>query len=510
MKRDGARTSIWQTGIPDYTSQTQELPARVDVVIVGGGITGVSLALELQKKGKACAILEAQGLGFGTTGGTTAHLNTMLDTPYTTIEKNFGEKEAQLVAQATKEAISAIQTRVDMYGIDCSFEKETGYLYSQNEDQTKELAKISEASLKAGIDLVYTNSIPVSVPFEKAILFDGQAQFHPLKYIHALAEEFEKLGGIIVQDCRVTDHEEGDLIEVTTSLGTLQTKGLVYATHIPPRVNLTHFKCAPYRSYVIAFSLEDDAYPDGLAYDMEDPYNYHRTQVIEGKKYVVLGGKDHKTAHETHTERFFDELEAYARKYYKVKEVVYRWSSQYFEPNDGIAYIGHLPGSEHVYVATGFSGNGMTYSQIAMLELSHLIVEGNSRYENLFAPSRMKLGGLGTFLKEQADVAGHYLKKLLPAESLEVFADLAHGEAKVVKHEGDSLALYKDEKGHLHALNSTCTHAYCSVAWNSAEKSWDCPCHGARYSFEGEVLTGPAQKGLEPATLNEEIGEEKA
>src|SRR5688572_604701 len=162
MKRDGARTSVWQQGIPDYQSNTEKLPTdMVDVVIVGGGITGVSLGLELQKAGKNCVILEAQGLGFGTTGGTTAHLNTMLDTSYNTIESKFGEEAAKTVANATKEAIALVQQNIKEYQIDCSFLSLPGYLYAQNEEQVKELEKISKASLNAGIELIYTNGLPV-------------------------------------------------------------------------------------------------------------------------------------------------------------------------------------------------------------------------------------------------------------------------------------------------------------------------------------------------------------
>lgn len=240
---------------------------------------------------------------------------------------------------------------------------------------------------------------------------------------------------------------------------------------------------------------------------MYDPYHYYRTQDVDGEKYLIAGGEDHKTAHEENTETCFRNLEAYVRKYFDVEKVVYRWSSQYFEPTDGLPYIGHLPGNpDTVYVATGFGGNGMTYSQVAAFELTSLITTGKSRFGDLFSPSRVKLSGLGNFIKEQADVVSQFIGKWFSSDDLDTFSEIAVGEAKIVDYEGKKIALYKDEKGQLHAVNPACTHIKCSVAWNTAEKSWDCPCHGSRFSYDGEVLTAPAVKNLEVLDLkNKEV-----
>ncbi len=197
-------TSLWQYDMPQYESANKIIPDTFfDIIIVGGGITGVSAAHLFQKAGKKCLLLEAYSLGFGTTGGTTAHLNTIMDTPYNQIEKNFGEKNAQLVAQVTREAIDHIKQNINEYKIQCGFEELPAYLFSQDEKQTKELGDITEASIKAGLSIEYVNDIPVPIPFEKAIRIDRQAKFHPTKYLFALAKAFEQAGGIIVQNCRV-------------------------------------------------------------------------------------------------------------------------------------------------------------------------------------------------------------------------------------------------------------------------------------------------------------------
>jgi len=271
-----------------------------------------------------------------------------------------------------------------------------------------------------------------------------------------------------------------------------------------------HFRNAPYRSYAMAVTLRDNKYPAELAYDMYDPYHYYRTQEVDGKPYLIAGGEDHKTGHEPNTERCFLNLESYLRKYFDIDEVAFKWSSEYFEPSDGIAYIGHLPGaSENIYVATGYGGNGMTYSHIAARTLHDLIVNGQSEFADLYRPARIKpVAGFAAFVKENADVVKEFVGKRIKQKTLPELADLAPGDATVVRLEGKSIALYKDEAGQLFALNPVCTHAKCIVAWNRAEQSWDCPCHGARYDVRGNVLTGPARLGLEVISLEDLVAKE--
>jgi Rieske Fe-S protein len=185
--------------------------------------------------------------------------------------------------------------------------------------------------------------------------------------------------------------------------------------------------------------------------------------------------------------------------------VSFKWSSEFFAPTDGLAYIGHLPGfADNVYVATGFGGNGMTYSHVAARLLTDLVLTGDSEYKDLFCPGRIKpVAGFSNFIKENADVVKEFIGKRLNKETIENLVEVAKGEGKVVKYEGESIALYRDERGTLHAVNPVCTHAKCIVQWNGSEKSWDCPCHGARYTADGRVLTGPASKDLEIVELKD-------
>lgn len=513
MNRDGALTSLWQDAMPEYKSKDiLDYDVLYDVIIAGGGITGITTGLLLQKAGKKCLIAEANNICFGTTGGTTAHLNTTMDTTYAEIAKNFGDENAKLVAKAAKDAIALIKRNIEEYNISCGFEETTAYLYSQDEDQTKDLKEIHDSCMEVGVKTVYTKKIPIPVAFEKAIEVPGQAKFHPTQYVYALAKAFEEAGGTIVQHCRVNNVEENEsTVTVTTDEGVLQCRQFIYATHIPPGINLLHLRCAPYRSYAMAVRLKNGHYPDGLAYDLYEPYHYHRTQKVQGEHYLIVGGEDHKTAHADNTEACFLKLESYIRKYYDVEEIAFKWSSQYFEPADGLPYIGHLPGKPgNIFVATGFGGNGMIYSNVAAMVLRDMIVNKDENYINLFNPNRIKpIAGFTNFVKENADVVKQLISKWFSVEKIKETVELAPGEGKVVKFDGHTIALYKDENSNLHAVNPVCTHMKCSVTWNIAEKSWDCPCHGARYSFEGKVLTGPADRDLEIVELKELVEEEQ-
>ncbi|RYF87263.1 MAG: FAD-dependent oxidoreductase, partial [Chitinophagaceae bacterium] len=310
-------------------------------------------------------------------------------------------------------------------------------------------------------------------------------------------------GGVIRQHCRVTDVEQNETLSLKTSSGTFTCTDLVYATHIPPGINLLHLRCVPYRSYAMAVTLEGDNYPEGLTYDMEDPYHYYRTQIVDGQPYLIVGGKDHKTGDEEHTLKCFKELEAQIRRYYSVKEVAYQWSSQYFEPADGLPYIGHLPGHpEHIYVASGFGGNGMVYSGVAAITIEALLNNEKTALSRVVDPNRIKpVAGFTSFISHNAHVAGELIGRLFSGEKLEQLSSLAPGEGKMVSYEGEKIALFKDEEGSLHAVSPVCTHMKCEVKWNDAERSWDCPCHGARYNFDGKVLTGPASHDVAPISL---------
>jgi len=505
IERDGTTTSLWQAKATPYVNQKKQSYRDVyDVIIVGGGITGVTTALKLQRLGMNCLVLEARHLCFGTTGGTTAHLNTLLDTPYTVIEKNFGKENAAQVAASASEAIRLIKSNIKNYSIDCGFKEAAAYLFAQNEKEDKELQDIFDASARAGLELSFEDQMPFPFAFTRALKAAGQAKFNPVDYVYGIANALESQGGDIIQECRVIGSKKDRIIEVETSHGIFKAVNLIYATHIPPGVNLLHLRCVPYRSYAMALRLDQDNYPEDLAYDMLDPYHYYRSQTINGITYLIAGGEDHKTGQEENAANSFAKLEATLRKNFNLREIAHKWSSQYFEPADGLPYIGNLPGHpENIFVATGFGGNGMIYSHVAAALLSDMLLNKENPLMDLFDPNRIKpVAGFVNFVTHNADVVANFAGKLFSAEKMHAFAELAIGEGKIVQYEGAKLGLYKDLQGNLHAVNPVCTHLKCEVKWNNAEQSWDCPCHGARYNYDGAVITGPADLSLEKIDLN--------
>jgi len=503
--RDTQSLSPWQNTSPGEIAQQRSDvgEAIYDVILVGAGITGLTTALMLQKAGKRCLVVEAGKVGFGTTGGTSAHLNTFFDATYPEIESDFGEEQAKQVADSGKEAMSLIASLVEEYQIDCDLEYKEGYLFSENEKESKQLQEILEASRRAGIAVTESETNDVHVPFDKAIRFAHQGQFHPLKYLKGLTAAFLNLGGKIMEDSFVSDKEESEgVISIVTGEKKLKGLNLVYATHMPPGITAYSLRCAPYRSYVLGIKLKNDQYPTGLAYDMQEPYHYFRTHHIDGQPYLIVGGEDHKTGHGD-PEQAFASLEQYAREHYEVDSVVYQWSSQYYIPVDGLPYIGPLAATGNTtYIATGFNGNGMMFGTLSGKIISDQILGRENRYSALYAPSRLKpVAGFSEFVKENADVAWHFLADRFGTEDIEKLSELKRGEGKIAEFQGKKLAIYKDFQGKVTAVSPVCTHAGCIVNFNAAEQSWDCPCHGGRFDTSGKVICGPPQKNLEQISL---------
>ena len=502
--RDGKRPALWQNELSIPSDSQLNEAIIYDVMVIGGGITGLTTALLLAEQGKNVVLAEAQNIGFGTTGGTTAHLNTFFDATYPEIERGFGEEAARLVAQGGKQAILLIEELSKKYNIDCDFEYKDAYLYSQEDDESEELDKILLSSQKVDVEVAEAKKNGIVVPFKKALLFKKQAQFHPLKYLSGLAKGYLDAGGTLLQRVFIYNVTlENDIHIAKSDDLEIRANHIIYATHLPPGINVLDFKCAPYRSYVLAVRLEDENYPDTLAYDIKKPYHYFRTHKIDGKNYLMVGGEDHKTGHGDPGQAFKN-LEEYVSQCYNLAQVAYRWSSQYYVPDDGLPYIGALPsGDDGVFVATGYNGNGMIFGTLSAQILTDLICGKENAYAGLFSPSRIKpVAGFREFVRENADVVYHFIADRFAAEKIESLNEMANDSGLLIRYEGRQLAVYKDINGYIHALDPTCTHAGCTVSFNAEEKSWDCPCHGGRYDIDGNVLTGPPPKNLKKINID--------
>jgi glycine/D-amino acid oxidase-like deaminating enzyme/nitrite reductase/ring-hydroxylating ferredoxin subunit len=496
IQRDGSMESPWQHGLPIIinTKPGKITDTIYDCLVIGGGITGLTTALLLQSTGKNVILAEANTIGFGTTGGTSAHINNFADTTYKEAESAFGKKGASLFAKAIAEGSELIKSNIAAYQIDCDHETKTAIVYAEDDEQVNQLTSLFAGLAMVGIPAGFTDNVPVSIPFKKAIAIENQAQFHPLKYLQGLQKAYLASGGNLVEHTRINKvGTENGIHTAEASQMTIRAKNIIYATHMPPNINAMNLECAPYRSYVLGVKLGSDKYPDELVYDLEEPYHYFRTHSIDGEKLLIAGGNDHKTGHED-PERQLADLEKYVRKYFNVSSIKYKWSSQYYVPVDGLPYIGQLPfTAEGIFCATGFNGNGMMLGSVAAKMLSDLVIHNESIYKDLFDPCRIKpVDSFREFVTGNADVAYHLVADRFGIHETDSLKRIAPGTGKLVEIDGKKIAAYRDEKGLIHTLNPTCTHMGCLVNWNPEEKSWDCPCHGARFDVDGKVLTGPA------------------
>lgn len=503
MYRDGVLKSIWQSEI--QKDENKQIPSHksYDVVIVGGGITGFSCAIELQSQGKNCILIEAENIGFGTSGGTTAHLNTFFDASYDQVIEDFGVENAKLFSNAGIDAIEIIRKNIYRYGISCGFEDKKAYIFARDDEQEDRLNKIQEAANQVNISMVNTHDSPFPIPFKKIVELTGQAQFHPVHYILGLKKAFVDLGGEYLENTRVLGHSKNsDTLSVETTSGNFDSEFVIYATHTPIGVNLLHFKTSPWRSYAIGVELKNNEYPQALGYDLAKPYHYYRSQKLDGKQYLIVGGKDHKTG-ETPEINPLEALENHVREFFDVERIAFAWSSQFYESADGLPYIGKTPfGSDQVFVATGFTGNGMIFGTLSGQIISDLIIGTENKFAHLFNPRRVKpVAEFSEVASHNLNVAAHWIGDKISKKHLKELSSLNPNEGKVVSYDGNTYAIFRDAGGEIHALKSLCTHVQCTVKWNSSELTWDCPCHGSRFGVKGNVLNSPAVKPLDRIDL---------
>ncbi|HEY0706867.1 MAG TPA: FAD-dependent oxidoreductase [Polyangia bacterium] len=476
---------------------------HVDVVVVGAGITGLTTALMLKRRGHTVAVIEAASVGAGETARSTAHLTSVLDGRLSALIKRFGREDAARAVQAHGAAIDWIEKTVHEVGIDCGFARVPGHLFCETGDSSGRdvVEKEAEAAAKLGLAVEPCVDLPLPLSVGTAVRFPRQAQLHPLAYLRGLTTAFVKGdGGTIYDGTRVVSVDDGEPCRVHTDRGTLTCKAVVLATHVPLNRILLHAKLEPMRSYVIARSSElpDNA---GLFWDTADPYHYWRTARLGDETLLLVGGRDHGVG-ESQDDNFAA-LERHARDRLGEAEVRYRWSGQILEPVDGLAFIGHNSFCTRVFVATGYSGNGMTGATAAALILCGEIEGAKHPLAQVFSATRgTPVGSVKGFVRQNARAAKNVFFDRRRAGTPDNVDDLAPGDGRVVRVDGEPVAVFKKPDGRLETVSAVCTHLGCVVNFNCAEKTWDCPCHGSRFATDGTVLHGPAVQALAPHDLD--------
>jgi glycine/D-amino acid oxidase-like deaminating enzyme/nitrite reductase/ring-hydroxylating ferredoxin subunit len=505
MKTDsGATRSIWMDVEPLPSRAALSRDLRADICVVGAGMAGLTTAYLLAREGRRVAVLDDGPTAGGETSRTTAHLTHVLDDRYHWIEQVHGQMGARLAAESHTAAIDQIESIVRSEHIACGFERLDAFLFARPGDPPDELEREIDAARRAGIlGVEWADRAPIA-GFEtgRALRFPRQAQFHPLEYLRGLAMAIERDGGRIHGSTHVTSVKAGRPARVETEAGPLvEADAVVVATNSPINELIgVHPKQAAYRTYVIAARVPADSVSRALFYDTGWPYHYvrlHRPEDGSGTALLIVGGEDHKTGQANDADERWDALETWMReRFLSAGDVVARWSGQVLETADGLAFIGPEHEDSSVYVATGDSGMGMTHGTIAGLIIRDLFLGRENPWASLYHPGRVSLRAAGDLAKENLNFVARYVDYVTGGDVGSV-DEIPPGEGAVVRRGLTKAAVYRSPAGELHELSAVCTHLGCIVQWNSAEKSWDCPCHGSRFDRMGHVIAGPARKDLE-------------
>lgn len=505
MKDDAqATTSVWMATANTPSQPRLKENIRTDVCIIGAGIAGLTTAYLLAQEGRSVVVLDDGVIGGGMTGRTTAHLTNAFDDRYIEMEKLHGADGSRLIAESHTLSIDKVQAIVREEQIDCGFERLDGFLFVPPNESTDVLNDELQASHRAGLkDVELVKRAPVET-FDTgpALRFPRQAQFHPLDYLTGLTRAFTRYGGRIFTETHATKITGGSDARVETSHGpAVNCDVIVVATNTPVNDRVAiHTKQAPYVTYVIGVRIPKGSITRALYWDTPDPYHYVRLQTDKtnpSHEILIVGGEDHKTGQEHDGEARFVKLHQWTRERFpQAGNIEFRWSGQVMEPVDGIAFIGPNPLDEdNVFIATGDSGQGMTHGTIAGMLLTDLIQDRQNPWADLYSPSRISLRSMGEYASENLNVAGQFTDYLTAGEISSV-DEVKPGEGAIMREGLSKLAVYRDDSGTVHKLSAVCPHLGCIVAWNSTEKTWDCPCHGSKFDAGGRVYQGPANGDL--------------
>ena len=497
------RASLWLATTEDEGAFPRlDRPLSVDVAVLGGGIVGISTALLLKRAGMTVAVIEADRVGAGVTGHTTAKLSSLHGLAYTRLSSNFGEDGARAYGEANQAGIEQVAQWVDEEGIDCDFRRKPNFTYAATRESLSDIEREVEAAQRAGLAASYTEETDLPYPVVGAIRVEDQAEFHPRRFVLALAELIPGEGSHVFEGTRATGVSEGKPCRVETTGPPLTAGAVVVATHFPFLDRGLYFaRMHPERSYALGVRVSG-ATPQGMYISAEQPTRSIRSHPTPDGEILIVGGEGHKTGQGGDTLERYRALERFARDHWDVESVEYQWASQDNEAVDHVPYIGrYLPHSRRLYTATGFKKWGLAQGVAAGMLLEDLILGRENSWASLYDPARMKpLASAKDFVKENANVAGRFVGDRLTKRGGRDARDLAPGEGDIANLDGEKVAAFRDDEGALHAVSPLCTHLGCQVNWNSGDRSWDCPCHGSRFSPDGEILHGPAVSPLERKT----------
>ena len=488
--------SLWLATAPSTSYPPLARDINVDVAVLGGGIAGLTTAALLKREGARVAVIEARRVGRGVTGCTTAKVSALQATVYSTIRSRKGDEAASVYASASLAAVGLVEQLARETGVECELERRPAFTYALTEDERSAVEDEHDAALRAGLPAELVES--ADLPFEThgAVRLADQIQFHPVRYVQGLAEAVHGDGSHVIEQTRATGVDEGSPCVVETTGGTVRAEHVVVATHYPILDRGLYFaRLKAQRSYCIAARPRRPAHlPVGMSINAGETTRSLRAY----KEFLIVGGEGHTAGDSDATPERFSQLEQFAREHWDVKDVTHRWSAQDPVPYDHLPVIGpYHPLSSRLWVTSGFMKWGLTTATFGAVILADLVAGRANDWAPTFSPSRISLGsahevaGLG--IKFSADFVGDRIKPPQGRSKTSVPV----GEARVVQDGLGKTGVYCDDEGVLHAVSLRCTHLGCLLRFNSAETSWDCPCHGSRFDVDGNVLEGPAVSPLE-------------
>ncbi|WP_436700554.1 FAD-dependent oxidoreductase [Nocardioides sp. BYT-33-1] len=494
--RTAQHRAVWWDGVerPERPSLHGDLSC--DVAVVGGGITGLTTALQLAREGLAVTLLEQDRVVAGTSGRTTAKVTSQHHLTYARLLVTRGPGGAATYGAAMEASKEKVVELAD--GIACDLRRRPAYLYATGKAERALLEAEGRAARRAGLPAHLVDEAPVPFATTGGLRFDDQVELHPVRYLLGLADRLEQAGGTILERTRATDvEEESSHCVVRTEHGSLRARHVVVATLLPFLDRGVHFARAyPSTSYVVTARVRGGL-PDAMLHGAAASSHSIRSVPVGDSELLMVLGESHHTGSGKATPARYERLAEFAADHWDVVSFEHRWSAQDYASDDGVPYIGAVNWrSRRVFVATGYRKWGMSGGTLAATLITDAIVGRANPWARFFAADRVRPLAEGfRFATENGRVGLRFATgRLSPARG--ELADLRPGEGAVLSGHGGKVAAYRDPAGRAHVVSATCTHLGCQVVWNAAETTWDCPCHGSRFSVDGDVLEGPATTPL--------------